>query len=256
MAGTTLVCVKIIARDHFKLNYCSLISSIRVDIYVGPNQKHYSLPKCLLCYYSRYFDLYFNGKLCRTRQIILSLQEDSVENFSRFDPDFQGKTKILTLKEDSVKGFDILVEYMMMGRIGTDAWQPVGTGKDVLIEGLEFIKQVNKYDVPEVGLAALDALTSRLTGEIGSTIPRERITGSDVDTIFRFTPKDSPLRILAAKAALSDAGITNKNNKFEKQELELPEFAAAVLVQIREVASQARLTWRDPCSSSLRTCDD
>lgn len=38
-----------------------MISGPKVDIYVGPTKKHYSLPKLLLCHYSTYFDRCFNG---------------------------------------------------------------------------------------------------------------------------------------------------------------------------------------------------
>ncbi len=53
----------------------------RVDIYVGPEIKHYSVLKNLLCYYSSYFDRCFNGGFKEAKEQKLALPEDSVEDF-------------------------------------------------------------------------------------------------------------------------------------------------------------------------------
>jgi hypothetical protein len=68
-----------------------MISGPKVDVYVGPTKKHYSLPKLLLCHYSDFFDCCFNG------------------NFA------EAQSQKLELPEDLVEEFEILLEYMLSG---------------------------------------------------------------------------------------------------------------------------------------------
>jgi hypothetical protein len=63
----------------------------KVDIYVGVNSKHFNLPKDILCYYSSYFERCFNG---------------------RFE---EGEEQKLTLPEDKLDYFQILLDYMFLG---------------------------------------------------------------------------------------------------------------------------------------------
>ncbi|KAH9222811.1 hypothetical protein DL95DRAFT_380561, partial [Leptodontidium sp. 2 PMI_412] len=57
------------------------MSGPKVDVIVGKDKKHYSLPKDLLCYHSRYFDRCFNGGFKEAEEQKLELLEDSVEDF-------------------------------------------------------------------------------------------------------------------------------------------------------------------------------
>ena len=68
-----------------------MISGPKVDVYVGPNKKHYNLPKLLLCHYSDFFDVCFSG------------------NFA------EGQSQKLELPDDQVEEFEILLEYMLRG---------------------------------------------------------------------------------------------------------------------------------------------
>jgi BTB/POZ domain len=58
-----------------------MISGPKVDVYVGPDRKHYSLPKLLLCHYSQFFDRCFNGGFAEAISQSLDLPGDRVEDF-------------------------------------------------------------------------------------------------------------------------------------------------------------------------------
>jgi hypothetical protein len=55
--------------------------SARADIYDGPENQHYSVPKDVLAHYSAYFDRCFNGGFLEAKEKKLTLAEDKVENF-------------------------------------------------------------------------------------------------------------------------------------------------------------------------------
>jgi len=68
-----------------------MISGPKVDVYVGPTQKYYNLPKLLLCHYSEFFEVCFNG-------------------------DFMEKSsQKLYLPDDNIGDFEILLEFMLSG---------------------------------------------------------------------------------------------------------------------------------------------
>lgn len=70
-----------------------MLQGPNVDIYVGPNKKHFVLPKLLLCHYSKYFERCFNG------------------GFK------EAETQELALPEDEVYYFEALLEVMLQGKI-------------------------------------------------------------------------------------------------------------------------------------------
>jgi hypothetical protein len=71
------------------------MSSPRVDIYVGPEKKHYSVPKEIICSQSDYFRRCFNGGSKEAEEQKLYLDEDKVEDF------------------------EILLEYVLSGQVTT-----------------------------------------------------------------------------------------------------------------------------------------
>lgn len=161
------------------------MSGSRVDIYVGPQKKHYTLPKKLLCYYSEYFERCFNG------------------NF------IEGQTQKLTLDEDKVEDFEILLEYMISGGIiSKDAVSVKETGQLGLKRCMEFIQYTDKYGMGDASSAVYDTLQKVLPTTL---INMDGIYGgaqgagiqpSHVETVFRVTTSGSPLRMMILQAAL------------------------------------------------------
>ncbi len=208
------------------------MSGPRVDIYVGLQKKHYSLPKKLLSYYSRYFERCFNS------------------NF------MEGQTQTLNLDQDNVEHFNILVEYMSSGFVMCNAFQVFQGGPVGMQLCMDFLDYVDKYGMGDAAFAvyeSLERVISSLYTLSNGFKYGVQIQPSHVETVFRVTPTGHPLRSLIAKAALSTAGMTGAT--FKRQEKDCEGFAAELLTQMRIALlapGPGTLRWADPFTESLR----
>jgi BTB/POZ domain len=176
----------------------------KVDIYVGPEAKHYSVPKDVLCYYSSYFNSCFNGSFKEAQEQKLSLPEDNVENF------------------------EVLMYYVLTGHVAPQI--PIGSD---LKEGMEtcmnLIEYADKYGLAEASMAVEESLTKILKRTHG-----DFILPNHIEIIYRAFQHPHILRqTFAAHAAhkcLCGA-------KFAKQEDEVRGFARDIVKYVREKGS-------------------
>lgn len=208
------------------------MSGPRVDIYVGPQKTHFSLPKKLLCFYSEYFQRCLNS------------------NF------IEGRTQRIDLDQDNLDYFHVLVEYMSSGFIMANALIVYQDGPAGMQACMDFLDYVDKYGMGDAAFAVQESLErvicSLYTFCNGYKLG-VRIQPCNVETVFRVTPPGHPLRSLITKAALSTAGMTGA--MFEKQENEVEGFAAELLKQTRMAmlaSGQGMLGWMDPFTGSIR----
>lgn len=183
-----------------------MISGPRVDIYVGLEKKHYRLPKLLLCHFSPFFDKCFNG------------------------PFKEAQTQKLELPDDNVDFFELLVEYMLHGKV-EDTEILMNPNNDLIADKdhcIKFIAYVDKYGVGEASSMVEEKL-QKILPWLGWT----RISGSDVETVFRAVPVGHELRKMITAATLSFSAQGQSSVKFRKQELEVDGFAAELLQQMR-----------------------
>jgi hypothetical protein len=173
--------------------------SPRVNIYVGPESQHYSIPKDVLGYYSTYFDRCFNGTLK------------------------EAKEAKLVLAEDRAWCFAILVEYVLHGKIITD-WDYFET----LDECFAFIAYADKYDMGEAGMAVYKSLAFLLSNFC------QGLKGEHIECVFRAVPKQHPLRDLVTKAALKGVFISQS---YAKQERDVDGFLEEMMLQYRACVS-------------------
>ena len=194
----------------------------RVDIYVGAEKKHYSLPKNLLCSSSSYFDRCFNGGFT------------------------EGQTQKLTLEEDNVDHWEILLEFMYSGKVETTA---VDFGElpdqNHIRQCINFIEYTDKYGLGGASLAVHDCLRRSLRKEYPISSRMHLLatfilkTGL-IELVFRVAPPGSKLRTLVARAALA-SGI----DRFKKQESEVHGYPAELLVQLR-IGPNDLDYWKNP----------
>jgi len=203
----------------------------RVDIYVGPEKKHYRLPKNLLCYFSEYFDRCFNGYFTETQ------------------------TQKLTLEEDRVDFFEVLLRYMKGGGVICEHAMTVSehtTGEAGYMECWEFIEFADKFFLGD----AISALYSSL--EFVLPIYRndtpagvrlreyqvKKVDASDVKTVFRITSPKNPVRQLFATAALVGAGfeLTTLINTGIPKDLKIDGFSEDLLAEVK-LAVEAQLSF-------------
>jgi hypothetical protein len=183
-----------------------MLAGPRVDISVGPRKKHYLLPKLLLCYYSPFFEKYFNGVFKK------------------------GQTQELELFEDRVEFFKIMIEFMLHGKV-----ENVGslhefnlnlTAMEDKKEFIEFIKYNDKYGLGEISNEAQQEF-SELLGYSGT-----RVNVSDIEVVFSALPAGSPLRTLLVRKIYS-SNTFEDIQKFRSQEHSIPGYAAEVLDCLR-----------------------
>lgn len=193
------------------------MSGPRVDIYVGPTKKHYSLPKNLLCYYSKYFDRCFNGSF------------------------IEGQTQKLELLEDKVKDFDLLLEYMLhRGLVTSELEVTSGSFQSPMKHCMDFIKYASKYNMEEVVAVVYEPLKRTLKDENWLNIA---ITGDQIETVFRLTPAASPLRTLLTQAVLSRVGFKGLL-RYTKQIDEVHGFGTALFKVMQKALNKCE--WTDP----------
>lgn len=190
-----------------------LLGGPRVDTFVGPDKKPYtSLPKLLLCHYSDYFDRCFNGKFK------------------------EGQTQRLELPEDKVDDFEVLLEYMLHGTVGTLVVRK--TCGQAIKRCMEVLEYADKYNLAETGDAVYDPLKAALTdiatpnhGFYAPPYHPYEITSSDAETVFRIAPPGTRLRELLVQGVIS----TRKSSALElrKWETEIAGYAEEMLRQLR-----------------------
>ena len=152
-----------------------LACSAPIQIYVGPEEKHYTLPKDLLCYYSPFFVASLNG------------------NFK------EAKEGVLRLPEGDPRYFNVFVEYMKIGTATftpesyTPASTPSGAAHSWDIEGgivdiLDLVQFTDKYDIGEVASAAAKPLEELLRMGGAQYIEPDRIS-----SCAKLLHKDNPV---------------------------------------------------------------
>ncbi|KAE8448421.1 hypothetical protein EG329_009486 [Mollisiaceae sp. DMI_Dod_QoI] len=194
-----------------------MISGPRVDVYVGPGRKHYSLPKDLLCHYSTYFDRCFNGAFKEANQ------------------------QKLSLPEDKVKDFEVLMEYMLSGTTAT--FEVTEIGGAAVVACMDFLRYADKYTMGYVGQIIEEPLRkalehlSNLAHQVKKPkdpVRPEGITGDDIELVFRTSPANSRLRAVVVLGAIAYNGPKGMS-RFVKQEQTVDGFAAEVCDNVRSV---------------------
>jgi hypothetical protein len=174
----------------------------KVDIYVGPQSKHFSLPKDILCYHSSYFDRCFNG------------------GFK------EAKEKKLVLTEDRVEHFQHILDYMF--RNGGDPINIKGDWKLKMNYYMEFIEYIGKYDL----LGAFQMVSDDLNVIIGEANKLSmRLDPAHIEVVFRVFPDGHPLRASVTMMAVRHGFV---EGFYTTQEKMVNGFAAEILTQLRK----------------------
>ena len=183
-----------------------MLAGPRVDVYVGPRKKHYLLPKLLLCYYSPFFLIFekcFNG------------------------PFKEGQTQKLELPEDRVEFFEIMIEFMLHGKVenvgSIHEFNLNSTATEDKNEFIEFIKYNDKYGLGEISEAAEQEFSELLV---------DKVDVSDIEVVFGALPAGSPLRTMLVHEIFV-SNTFEDTQKFRSQEHSIPGYAAEVLDYLR-----------------------
>ncbi|KAL2074348.1 hypothetical protein VTL71DRAFT_8126 [Oculimacula yallundae] len=202
-----------------------LLKSETIKIYIGPEQKLYTVPRELICYHSTVLKTHFD-KETPVRSDIPFKRPKHVRNNAKhlYDclPDREAIDECIALLDyaDKLDMADMVSEVVF-----------------------EIIRHaVRNLMTPPT--AASNTIPRR-------EVPKGGFTGEDIKVVFRATKADNALRLLVAQDVLSRQGL--KGVAFKDEEINVPGFAAEVLDQFRESASF--WAWTDPMNGLQRTYD-
>lgn len=181
----------------------------KVDIYVGPESKHYHLPKDILCYYSTYFDRCFNGGFKEAKHQKLSLPEDRPEDFQ------------------------LLLDYIFIN--GEGPLEPKGDSEQQMKYCIEFIEYAGEYDLVGAVQVISGALKRLLEACFRESEANLLLKPQHIETIYRVLPEGHELRALVAVMGLKFSLV---DGLFAEQERNVEGFAAEMLNQLREHKTQ------------------
>ena len=154
-----------------------LLSGPTVEIYVGPDRKHWSLHKNLLCHHSSYFESEFRGHEVPKR-------EDTPQHSK------------LELPDDDPRGFELLVKWLYQGHLdGDDAEMTDEERYDYAVACHKLYQLCDKFDILLLKNLAMDAYRANLN--LAQLVP----DAEEINEIYRSSAPDSAFRKLMARIA-------------------------------------------------------
>jgi hypothetical protein len=183
-----------------------VLNSTRINAYIGPEMKHYSVPKDLLCISSPVFVNYFHGESKEAKEGILRAPEDRPEDF------------------------ESLLDCLTHGTINTGTLP----AKEKIAKCLEFVRYADVYHLRDVSEAVIEPLRRAIVEAMNITTPpvlrgvgarsshtyqairdlglinertrqpkAEIIPHRYIELVFRICSPGSPLRTFIAQAVLA-----------------------------------------------------
>ncbi|KAH7360639.1 hypothetical protein BKA65DRAFT_547352 [Rhexocercosporidium sp. MPI-PUGE-AT-0058] len=223
-----------------------LMSSEKVKMYIGQEEKLYLVPRELICYHSSILKAHFDKKVC--------IKKERTFRRAKYE---QNSAK--HLYDCFPEQFDMLLECMMQGGI-SKRWT---NSREAIEKCIALVQYSGKLDMADM---VCEAVVEVLRNAIKSpnsqhhpgnfTVPRREVyqpgfTAEDVQTVFKVTKHGNALRALVAQDVLSRQGL--KGAALRDAEVNVPGFAAEVLKQFRNSASF--WVWTDPITGLQRNFD-
>ena len=201
-----------------------LLSGPTVDIYVGPDRRHWSLHKNLLCHHSSYFETEFRGH-----------EVPKSENLPRNNK--------LELPDDDPRGFELLVKWLYQGHLDGD---DVGTTDeeryDYAVACCKLYQLCDKFDIILLKNLAMDAYRTNL--HLAQLVP----DAEEINEIYRASPPNSAFRKLMTK--ISARQIMDPGNEKDAETYRVcfennADFAIEMVNSIKQMSGGGTL-FKDP----------
>ncbi|KAL5326822.1 hypothetical protein ACEPPN_004511 [Leptodophora sp. 'Broadleaf-Isolate-01'] len=223
-----------------------LMSSEKVKMYIGQEEKLYLVPRELIRYHSNTLRVHFDKKVCIRKErtfIKAKYEQNNAKHLYDCQPEH----------------FDMLLECMMQGGIST-RWT---NSREAIEKCMALVEYSWKIDMAAMVCEAVveplrNAIKTPVLQQpsVGFSVPRREVphrgfTMEDIMTVFKVTQPGNRLRALVAQDVLSRQGL--KGTTFKDLETHVPGFAAEILNQFRECASF--WAWTDPITGLQRTFD-
>lgn len=214
-----------------------LLSGPTVDIYVGPEKKHWSLHKNLLCHHSSYFETELHG-----------------HEVPKKKADTKDK---LELPDDDPRGFALLVKWLYQGHL-EDASELSDEAKyEYAVACNKLYQLCDRFDMILLKNLAMDAYRQNLHS--AQLVPDP----DEINEIYRASPPNSPFKKLMTKIAarqIMDPGVDKDAQTYRACFENNPTFAVEMVNAIRYMsggmlfddptAPQDECVWHDHSDGS------
>lgn len=205
-----------------------LLAGPTVDIFVGPERRHWTLHRNLLCHHSPYFETELLGN----------------EVPKKGSP----RQNTLELLDDDPRGFELLVKYLYQGSL-EDVMDMTDNEKyDYAVACHKLYLLCDKFDMVLLKNIAMDRYRRGLNEAQLVPDPEE------INDIYRSSPVNSPFRKLMVKIAarqIMDGEVDKDAESYRKCFENNPDFAVEMVNAIRY--SSGGILFDDPTKGGL--CD-
>ncbi|GAB1736337.1 hypothetical protein NU219Hw_g7002t1 [Hortaea werneckii] len=206
-------------------DFAELLSGPLVDIYVGPDKRHWCLHRNLLCHHSTYFETEFEG-----HEVPRTMKAD-------------GQT--LDLPDDDPVGFELLVKWLYQGQLensleGTDEQK-----YEHAVACYKLYLLCEKFDMIKLKNSAMDLYRQGL--HEAQLVP----DADEINEIYRKAPVGSPFRRLMTNISarqIMDNGARKDAETYRKCFVDNPEFAVDMINAIRSMSGG--MLFEDPTRAS------
>ncbi|KAK5674885.1 hypothetical protein LTS10_012297 [Elasticomyces elasticus] len=196
--------------DEAKKLHKRLLSGPTVDIYVGPERRHWSLHRNLLCHHSSFFETEFEG-----------------HEVPKGDKDGENK---LELPEDDAKGFELLVKWLYQGQLEDSSVLTEEEKYDYAVACHKLYMLCDKFDMIHLKNLAMDLYRANLNA--AQLVP----DADEINEIYRSSPAESPYRALMTNIAarqIMDPDVDKDAASYRKCFQDNPDFAVEMVNAIR-----------------------
>ncbi|KAI7167545.1 hypothetical protein KC316_g11938 [Hortaea werneckii] len=206
-------------------DFAELLSGPLVDIYVGPDKRHWCLHRNLLCHHSSYFETEFEG-----HEVPKTMKAD-------------GQT--LDLPDDDPIGFELLVKWLYQGQLensleGTDEQK-----YEHAVACYKLYLLCEKFEMIKLKNLAMDLYRQGL--HEAQLVP----DADEINEIYRRAPVGSPFRRLMTNISarqIMDNGARKDAETYRKCFVDNPDFAVDMINAIRSMSGG--MLFEDPTRAS------
>ena len=221
----------------------------QVEFIVGPEKKKYRLAETLLTDSSDVFAALIVAAKLKQRNNRAdrvhgrNIKGEGSNNTAIGDSEGDKKLPIITLKDDPIAYFEILLEYMMNGKIGTEVVEVSST-----LDAIKFMEYAVAYELPGACDAVYDGLKSYLRDS------NRLITEAHIQSVFKASMPGSLIRPLIIQGAICHKGLRGMED-YSKLEITVDGYAQLLLVEMRTCLETLRYNnvYKDPLTNKNRT---
>ena len=191
--------------------YKRLLSGPTVDIYVGPERRHWSIHKNLLCHHSSYFETELEG------------HEVPKEH----------ESPSLDLLDDDPRGFELLVKWLYQGHLDDASHMTDEERYDYAVACHKLYQLCDKFSMTLLKNLAMDAYRSNLHS--AQLVP----DAEEINEIYHWSPEGSPFRKLMVKIAarqIMDPTVDKDAESYRTCFEDSADFAVELVNAIRQMS--------------------